>query len=565
MRLRAALAAAAVVVTTAVVGVSGDADAPTATSTPASPTFLTISYSPSDSAARARTSNADTAAVTLTAHDTAPVGPTVLDETHHTLYRFDRDTASPSTSSCVSTCAETWPPVLVTPGSSVQLTGIDPATVGTVVRPDRTLQLTLDGWPIYRYAADRGPADLAGHGVGGIWWAVTPTGGRVPIPEADRAAAATRPEQEAGTPSRGGDTGRGTGGTACLAIDPAGAAAELADTAAGTGADLMRALLGVGPADDRRAPGQPDGSSRQARLPSDVIDLTDWYLTLPTGQEGSPDTVEQPALRELTNEFFQVNPAGDGVVFTAPTGGVTTKNSNFPRSELREMNGTEKAAWSNTSGTHVLDVCEAITEVPTAKPEVVAAQIHDGNDDVMQIRLEDQTLMVQYNDGQSEVVIDPAYKRGTPYHVRIVAADSKVRVLYNGEEKAELPLAGSGWYWKVGAYTQSDESGERTAGEVTVYSLTVDHGNAAAAADASKDAGTGPRSDGDRRSGSGSSATDRETDRTEQDASTAANPGAKEADSSSLDRAGTGRAETDDAGGREAGGRDAAAESGDDY
>jgi hypothetical protein len=166
------------------------------------------------------------------------------------------------------------------------------------------------------------------------------------------------------------------------------------------------------------------------------------------------------------------------VIFSARAGGVTTKNSSYPRSELREMNGSEHAAWSNTTGSHTLDVCEAIMKTPTVKPEVVAAQIHDASDDVMQIRLEGKTLMVQYNDGKTETVIDPNYVLGTPYNVRIVAEGGKVDVLYNGEKKAELPLSGSGWYWKVGAYVQSSpEKGESpdATGEVAVYSLKVVH------------------------------------------------------------------------------------------
>jgi hypothetical protein len=209
-----------------------------------------------------------------------------------------------------------------------------------------------------------------------------------------------------------------------------------------------------------------------------VLDLANWYLTLPTGKPGAPDTVEQPALGKLTNEHFKVNDTGDGVVFSAQGDGVTTKNSHFPRSELREMNGSEKAAWSNTSGTHILDVCEAVTQVPSTKPEVVAAQIHDDKDDVLQIRLEGQKLAVQYNDGKSEQVLDPNYELGTPYNVRIVAAAGKVEVLYNGKKKAELPLSGSGWYWKVGAYVQSNTSkgdGADASGAVTVYALKVDH------------------------------------------------------------------------------------------
>ena len=185
-------------------------------------------------------------------------------------------------------------------------------------------------------------------------------------------------------------------------------------------------------------------------------------------------------------------------MFSARGDGVTTKNSHYPRSELREMNGSAKAAWSNTSGTHTLDVCEAITQVPSAKPEVVGAQIHDDNDDVLQIRLEGQKLMVQYDDGKSEQVLDPAYQLGTPYHVRIIAADSKVDVLYNGEKKAELPLTGSGWYWKVGAYVQAnaDTGDAQSTGAVTVYALQVNHSDTAAGPtdDAGTSSGTGPTS-----------------------------------------------------------------------
>jgi hypothetical protein len=224
--------------------------------------------------------------------------------------------------------------------------------------------------------------------------------------------------------------------------------------------------------------GAAASAAGRANMPGELIDLSYWYLTLPTGQQGSPDTIQNPNLERFTNEFFKMNPSRDGVEFSANGAGVTTKNSHYPRSELREMNGSEKASWSNTTGSHTLDVCEAITKVPTTKPEVVAAQIHDDKDDVLQIRLEGQTLMVQYADGKSEAVIDPAYKLGTPYNVRIIAADSRVDVYYNGQKKAELPLSGSGWYWKVGAYVQSNSSkgdGAEAVGEVTVYSLKCVH------------------------------------------------------------------------------------------
>jgi hypothetical protein len=183
---------------------------------------------------------------------------------------------------------------------------------------------------------------------------------------------------------------------------------------------------------------------------------------LPTGRPGHPDTVDGEKLATFSNEFFQPNDSRDGIVFAANAGGVTTKNSKYARSELREMNGTKKAAWANTSGRHTLELCEAITKVPNGgKPEVVAVQIHDGNDDVLQIRIEDKTLIAQYADGEHYVVLDDAYQLGTPYNLTIDASDSKVVVFCNGQQKADLPLSGDGWYWKVGAYVQSKRRARR--------------------------------------------------------------------------------------------------------
>lgn len=223
---------------------------------------------------------------------------------------------------------------------------------------------------------------------------------------------------------------------------------------------------------------EPPRGRGTVEFPADLLDLGDWKLTLPTGQHGKPEEVLAGSLPSFENEFFRVNDSRDAVVFTAKVGGVTTKNSHYPRSELREMRGGEKAAWSNPGGTHTLEVREAILAAPSVKPEVVAAQIHDGDDDVLQIRLEGQRLTVQSDDGQSETVLDPAYRLGTAYDLRIAAADGRIEVFYNGERKAELTKSGTGWYFKVGAYVQSSpEKGDvvGTPGAVAVYSLKVNH------------------------------------------------------------------------------------------
>ena len=50
--------------------------------------------------------------------------------------------------------------------------------------------------------------------------------------------------------------------------------------------------------------------SGPSQVPGDLLDLADWYLTLPTGKQGDPDTVENPEL--ATNAFFQVDAGAAG-------------------------------------------------------------------------------------------------------------------------------------------------------------------------------------------------------------------------------------------------------------
>ena len=232
-------------------------------------------------------------------------------------------------------------------------------------------------------------------------------------------------------------------------------------------------------ASGRPASGGADGGrDRPATRPSQVLDLRNWYLTLPTGSAGHPDTVRQPDLDGYSSRFFQVDPQGDGVVLTANAGGVTTKNSTYPRSELREMNGAEMASWSNRTGTHTLSVRQAVTELPTAKPELVTAQIHDAESDVMEVRLEDKRLIAQYADGEKEFVVDPDYALGTPYDLQLVATDGRIDVLYNGRPAGSIPQSGTGWYFKTGSYLQSNtQKGDAAdaVGKVVLYRVDVTH------------------------------------------------------------------------------------------
>ena len=116
------------------------------------------------------------AGTVLTANTIAQLGTVVVDGQGYTLYRFDKDSAKPPTSTCADDCAKKWPPVLATPGSPLTVEGVPQEAVGTMNRPDGSIQLTLGGWPVYRFAGDTQPGATTGQGVNGTWAAVAPDG-----------------------------------------------------------------------------------------------------------------------------------------------------------------------------------------------------------------------------------------------------------------------------------------------------------------------------------------------------------------------------------------------------
>ncbi len=56
---------------------------------------------------------------------------------------------------------------------------MDASKLGTTTRTDGTVQVTYNGWPLYYYALDAAPGDVAGQEVGGVWFVVSPAGDMV--------------------------------------------------------------------------------------------------------------------------------------------------------------------------------------------------------------------------------------------------------------------------------------------------------------------------------------------------------------------------------------------------
>ncbi|MFD8145528.1 SCO0930 family lipoprotein [Streptomyces sp. NPDC059708] len=110
----------------------------------------------------------------LAVSTTDRLGQVLTDAAGFTLYRFDKDTAKPPASNCDGDCAKAWPAVPA--GDASAAAGMDPALLGEVVRKDGGKQLTVAGWPVYRFAKDTKAGELNGQGVGGTWFAFAPDG-----------------------------------------------------------------------------------------------------------------------------------------------------------------------------------------------------------------------------------------------------------------------------------------------------------------------------------------------------------------------------------------------------
>ena len=78
---------------------------------------------------------------------------------------------------CTGTCAQAWPPLTIKKGSKPTAgTGIKPAKFGTIKRPDGSMQVTYNGYALYRYGDDTKKGDAKKEGEDAVWGGVSPAG-----------------------------------------------------------------------------------------------------------------------------------------------------------------------------------------------------------------------------------------------------------------------------------------------------------------------------------------------------------------------------------------------------
>ncbi len=111
-------------------------------------------------------------AATLNVRNINGLGPVLVAQNGMTLYTFKRDRLD--TTNCVEPCTNNWPPYTVSSMEMLTLGEGIPGEIGTIERPDGTLQVTYNQMPLYFWVNDQAPGDATGHNFRTNWLVATP-------------------------------------------------------------------------------------------------------------------------------------------------------------------------------------------------------------------------------------------------------------------------------------------------------------------------------------------------------------------------------------------------------
>ena len=224
--------------------------------------------------------------------------------------------------------------------------------------------------------------------------------------------------------------------------------------------------------------------------PGGNFDLSIWSLQLPVGSPGAPTTIPPSQLKGpsgYTDPAYFFTDRNDGsMTFWAPEKGVTTPNSNFARSELREMNANGSAASWALAGSHKLSANLRIVSVTS---NVCVGQVHLGAGGPST-----KPLLELYYRPNGDIIIgtENSPDGGQTLHtvgnvplgtrwnyVIAIAGGNTIRLTVNGATTSyAIPSSFNqyGMYFKAGSYNQSSSESTTNGAKVKFYSLTVNHG-----------------------------------------------------------------------------------------
>ncbi|MEU3827667.1 polysaccharide lyase family 7 protein [Streptomyces sp. NPDC029080] len=225
------------------------------------------------------------------------------------------------------------------------------------------------------------------------------------------------------------------------------------------------------------------------KAPGGNFDLSVWQLQEPVGSPGKPTTIPSSRLQGANgyqDTYFYTDSRDGAMTFWAPEKGVTTPNSNYARSELREMNRDGSAADWSLGGSHRLS---ATLRVVSVTANVCVGQIHLGSGGSST-----KPLVELYYHANGDIVLgteDSPSGGQTPHTVGHVAVGKtwSYTIAVSGGDTVDLTVNGTTThygipssfkpykqYFKAGSYNQSSSDSTTKGARVAFYGLTVSHG-----------------------------------------------------------------------------------------
>ncbi|WP_445521204.1 polysaccharide lyase family 7 protein [Streptomyces sp. NEAU-174] len=226
-----------------------------------------------------------------------------------------------------------------------------------------------------------------------------------------------------------------------------------------------------------------------SKAPGGNFDLSVWQLQEPVGSPGKPTTIPSSRLQGesgFQDDYFYTDKRDGAMTFWAPEKGVTTPNSHYARSELREMNRNGGAADWSLGGSHKL---QATLRVVSVTKNVCVGQIHLGSGGSST-----KPLVELYYRANGDIVLgtenspDGGQTLHNVGHVSVgktwnytigVSGGDTIDLTVNGSTTHyDIPSSFFPYkqYFKAGSYNQSSSDSTTNGARVGFYGLTVSHG-----------------------------------------------------------------------------------------
>ncbi|WP_305782362.1 polysaccharide lyase family 7 protein [Symbioplanes lichenis] len=222
--------------------------------------------------------------------------------------------------------------------------------------------------------------------------------------------------------------------------------------------------------------------------PGGNFNLAVWSLQLPIGSPGAPTTIPPAQLKGANGysnpAYFWTDKNDGSMTFWAPEKGVTTPNSNYARSELREMNADGSAADWPLAGNHTL---RADLRIPQVTKNVAVGQVHLGSGGSST-----KPLLELYYRPNGDIYLgtenSPAGGQtlhkvgnvalGVRWTYVINVTGNTINLTVNGSRTSyAIPSSFNPYkqYFKAGSYNQSSSESTTNGAKVKFYALTITH------------------------------------------------------------------------------------------